>query len=117
MLAEISNELGNGEEMGYVTEVLDRVGLTPSAEYSGGQDAFREAIMKEYQFELLLEGNDWYNNRRRGYTWFYDHVIEPHNNYSGFNPIIDVTFAEDEATVMFIPTPISEINGNEEVDD
>ena len=47
MLAEISNELQNGEQIGYVTEVLSRVGLTPRAEYSGGQYAFREAIMEE----------------------------------------------------------------------
>lgn len=116
MLAEISNELNNGEQLGYVTEVLDRVGLTPSADFSGGQDAFREAIMNEYNFELLLEGHDWYNNRRRGYTWFYDHVIEPHNNYSEFNSKVDVTFEEDEATVMFVPMPLSEITGNELID-
>ena len=70
MLAEISNELQNGEQMTYLTEVLDRVGLNPRPEYSQGQEAFREAIMEEYRYELLGEAHDWFNNRRRGYEYF-----------------------------------------------
>ena len=77
MLSEISNELQNGQEMTYVTEVLERVGLTPNVGYSGGQDSFRAAIMKEYQFELIGEGHDWFNNRRRGYNYFRDNIIIP----------------------------------------
>jgi hypothetical protein len=115
MLAEISNELQNGEELGYVTEVLARVGITPRAEYSGGQVAFREAIMEEYNYELLTEGHDWFNNRRRGYSWFMDHVINPHNNYSKKNPL-DAVFATDEATVMHLPIPAAEIGSNPSID-
>ena len=44
MLAEISNELQNGEQLGYVTEVLDRVGMSNVA-YLGDQSSFRDAIM------------------------------------------------------------------------
>ena len=115
MLSEISNELSNGEQMGYVTEVLDRVGIAPQSGYTGGQESFRSAIMKEYQFELLLEGQDWFTNRRRGFDYFTTNIIEPHNNYSKFNGEVDVTFATDEATVMRIPFPEAEINGNEEI--
>lgn len=117
MLAEISNELQNGEQLGYVTELLARVNLSPRADYSMGQDAFREAIMDEYTFELLGEGHDWFNNRRRGYQWFRDHVIDPHNNYSGFIAAIDVTHETDESIVMYLPIPSDEINTNEQISD
>lgn len=117
MLAEISNELQNGEQLGYISELLSRpsLNLSPRAAYSMGQDEFREAVMEEYAFELLGEGHDWFNNRRRGYQWFRDHVIDPHNNYELFLPEIDVTHETDEATVMFLPMPLSEINTNQEI--
>ena len=116
MLAEISNELQNGEQLSYVTEVLDRVGITPSSLYSGGQDAFREAIMAEYNYELLTEGHDWFNNRRRGYQWFKNHVIDPHNNYVNRNENFDVTHDIDESTVMHLPIPAAEVGANPEID-
>jgi len=112
MLAEISNELQNGEEMGYVSEVLSRVGLTPHAGYSGGQDAFRNAIMKEYQFELFFEGQDWFNNRRRGHTWFLNNVVIPHNTAPKFKSNVDVTLETGES-IMYLPLPQSEIDANE----
>lgn len=115
MLAEISNELQNGEEMTYLTEVLDRVGLTPRDKYSQGQDAFREAIMEEYNFEELGEGHEWFNNRRRGYEWFKSHVIDVHNNWEKFNPKVDVTLEDDKETVMHNPIPTSEINTNDDI--
>ncbi|WP_445749405.1 RagB/SusD family nutrient uptake outer membrane protein [Polaribacter sp.] len=116
MLAEISNELQNGEQLGYVTEVLDRVGLTPQAGYSGGLDAFRSAIMKEYQFELFFEGHDWFNNRRRGYDYFLNNVIIPHNTAPLFKSNVDVTLDTNEANVMYWPIPQIEIDGNELID-
>lgn len=117
MLAEISNELQNGEALGYVQEVLNRVGITtPLAAYTGGdQAAFRNAIMKEYQFELLMEGHDWFNNRRRGYDYFLNNVIIPHNTSASFKAAIDVTHETSEAIVMKLPIPASEINYNEEI--
>lgn len=115
MLAEISNELQNGEQMGYVKEVLDRVGLNPQTEYNGDQASFRKAIMKEYQFELLFEGQDWFNNRRRGYDYFLNNVIIPHNTYSKFKANVDVKLETDEATVMKFPFPDSEINSNQAI--
>ncbi|NRB62976.1 MAG: RagB/SusD family nutrient uptake outer membrane protein [Saprospiraceae bacterium] len=115
MLAEISNELQNGQELDYVTELLARVGQSPQAAYSNGQEAFREAIMAEYTFELMSEGHDWYNNRRRGYNWFRTYTIDPHNNYDKFTPKYDVTFETAEETVMFLPFPADEINTNEAI--
>jgi hypothetical protein len=113
MLSEISNELQNGEALGYVTEVLDRVGLAPHAGYAGDQASFRSAIMKEYQFELFFEGHDWFNNRRRGYTYFLNNVIIPHNTAPKFNPDVDVTLDDNEATIMYLPFPQTEIDANE----
>ena len=111
MLAEISNELQNGEQLFYVIEVLKRVGLTPQAGYSGDQEAFRNAIMKEYQFELFFEGQDWFTNRRRGYTYFLDNIITPHNAVVKAN--VDVTLETDETTVMYLPIPQIEIDANQ----
>ena len=115
MLSEISNELQNGQQMTYVSEVLDRVGLTPHVGYAGGQDSFRTAIMKEYQFELIGEGHDWFNNRRRGYNYFLNTIINPHNTAASFNDDVDVTHATDETLVMYIPMAVAEINANNEI--
>ena len=115
MLAEISNELQNGEEFGYLQEVLDRVGLTPQPEYYTGQEGFRNAIMKEYRFELLGEGHDWFNNRRRGYDFFRNNVIVPHNTAPTYDPKIDVTLLDNDESVMHLPIPSSEINTNQEI--
>jgi len=115
MLSEISNELQNGQEITYVSEVLDRVGLTPHIEYAGGQDSFRTAIMKEYQFELLGEGHDWFNNRRRGYNYFLNTIITPHNIVAQANESVDVTHKTDAALVMSIPIAVAEINANNEI--
>ena len=115
MLAEISNELNNGEQMEYVTEVLNRAGVAPHLQYYQGQDAFREAIMKEYAFELIGEGHDAFNNRRRGYEWFKSHVIDVHNNYHKWDPKLDLKLAEDENTVMYLPIPTTEINTNQDI--
>lgn len=113
MLSEISNELQNGQQLGYVTEVLDRVGQTPGAEYSNGQASFREAIMREYEFELMAEGHASFNNRRRGYAYFLNNVILPHNNDPLFDPNVDVTLETTEDIVMFLPISQNEIDRNE----
>ena len=115
MLSEISNELQNGQEMTYVSEVLGRVGLTPHVGYSVGQDSFRTAIMREYQFELLGEGHDWFNNRRRGYNYFLNTIIILHNIVAEDNESVDVTHKIEESSVMSIPIAVAEINANNEI--
>lgn len=113
MLAEISNELQNGQQLNYVTEVLSRVGLTPHAGYLGDQESFRNSIMKEYQFELAFEGHAWFNNRRRGFDYFLNNVINPHNNSDNFKDNVDVTLDDNEENVMYLPIPQIEIDGNQ----
>lgn len=116
MLAEIENELnGPSNAYNYVNEVLARARNTGAsaqpADWSGlSQDEFRMAIMKEYQFELLAEGQDWFNNRRRGYDYFKQNIIEPHNarNEKGF----DIVYPDDSKT-MLMPIPGTEINANQ----
>ena len=49
MLSEISNELGNGQEMTYLQPVLYRAGVTDRNEYSDVKAYFRDAIMDEYK--------------------------------------------------------------------
>ena len=117
MLAEISNELQNGQQLGYITEVLDRAGINNLA-YSGlSQSDFTDRIMKEYRYELLGEGEDAHNNRRRGYDYFMDNVILPHNNNPSLNfASLDLTLSEDPEQVMFLPIPVREINTNELID-
>ena len=42
--------------------------------------------MKERQFELLSEGQDWFDARRRGFAYFLNNTIIPHNS----NPTINI---------------------------
>ena len=80
MHAEILNEIGDtNTAIDYVSQVTDRAGVDLHNDYFQGQHSFREAIMREYKFELAFEGEDFFNNRRRGYQWFIDHTITPHN--------------------------------------
>ena len=130
MLAEISNELGNGEQLGYVTEVLTRADLAAAgvivpAAYSGSKEVFRGAIMKEYRYELLGECEDSHNNRRRGYDWFLENTILRHNNIptrftiakAGKPSIpLDLTLSTVESEVMKLRIPLSESNSNELID-
>lgn len=120
MLAEITNELGNpdGNQYDYVEEVLGRVGMIPSAalQIGSSQSDFRTAIMKEYTHELLGEGQDWFNNRRRGYAYFQSEVIQAHNNSAVFDPNVDVTLLDNDESVMSLPIPQTEIDNNQEID-
>jgi hypothetical protein len=125
MLAEISNELSNGEQLGYVTEVLNRAGMpenpnfdVDSSGYAGiGQTDFRDKIMKEYRYELLGEGEDAHNNRRRGFDYFLNNVIIPHNTNTSLNfNSLDLTLSTDPSQVMFLPIPVREINTNDLID-
>ena len=131
MLAEISNELGNGEEMTYLTPVLQRAGVDGTyvrPEWTQGKDAFRDAIMDEYKFELLGEGYDGFHARRRGYTYFLNNTILKNNDpilnteqtlYYSFRRFAsnrDIVFSTNESEVMLIPIPLSEINTNQLLD-
>lgn len=93
MLAEIENELnGPNNAYQYVNQVLTRArnSITPAAVQPANwstmtQSQFRDRIMKERQYELLSEGQDWFDARRRGYNYFLNNTILPHNNHSTIN--------------------------------
>jgi len=116
MLAEISNELDNGQQLGFITELLSRVGMSPQGAYFGTQDEFREAIMYEYRFELLGEGEDAHNNRRRGFDYFLNKTILFHNNNPIHDNSVDLTLSTDPSQVMSLPIPLIEINTNDLID-
>tara|TARA_B100000767_G_scaffold80062_2_gene76868 strand:- start:3569 stop:5089 length:1521 start_codon:yes stop_codon:yes gene_type:complete len=116
MLAEISNELQNGQELDFISEVLERVGM-PMDAYEGDQSSFRDAIMKEYRYELIGEGEDAHNNRRRGFDYFLENTINKHNNNPIFSPNVDLLLSTDPNQVMKLPIPLTEINTNELIDD
>ena len=116
MLAEISNELQNGQQLGFVSEVLDRVGMSNDA-HLGDQTSFRDAIMNEYRYELIGEGEDAHNNRRRGFDYFLTNTINKHNNNPIFSPNVDLLLSTDPSKVMKLPIPLTEINTNELIDD
>jgi len=122
MLAEISNELGNGQQMSYLQPVLDRAGVTARSQFSQGQSAFRDAIMDEYKFELIGEGHDSWHVRRRGVQYFINKTLTPHNNSFGkrvgvgwkkYAKNLEVEFSTDPNQIMQMPIPISEVNTNE----
>tara|TARA_B100001063_G_scaffold112528_2_gene105031 strand:+ start:3414 stop:5033 length:1620 start_codon:yes stop_codon:yes gene_type:complete len=122
MLAEISNELGNGQQMTYLQPILDRAGVTARTQFSQGQSAFRDAIMDEYKFELIGEGHDSWHVRRRGVQYFVNKILNPHNNSIGqkvavgakkYAANLEVKFSTDPNEIMKMPIPLSEINTNE----
>ncbi|WP_281613074.1 RagB/SusD family nutrient uptake outer membrane protein [Flammeovirga sp. SubArs3] len=122
MLAEIENELGNSSQGEvYLNEVLERArnsAETPSFEPEGvnglSQVELRERIYNEREFELIGEGEDWYEARRRGFAFFTSHVIEPHNNFIYFNENIDVLFNTTRKG-MLLPIPLNEITNNQKM--
>ena len=132
MLAEIENELDKpAEYVNYVNQVIDRArvskhidtstrlyvagdGVNPIAITDQGKDANREEIFKQYKFELLSEGHDTFNNRRKGFDWFKSHIIDPHNSRTGSGEFI-VEMVDDKQKVMQLPIPLSEINTNQEI--
>jgi hypothetical protein len=129
MLAEIENELRGPEgAYTYINEVLARARQstdTPSgepADWSGlTQEAFREAIMKEYTYELFTEGHEFFYNRRRGIEFFEANVIEEHNSFPDydFTKKYDKYFPEpgtvEAQRVLLLPIPNDELIGNPNV--
>jgi len=120
MLAEIENEIGKSNDAhAHVNEVLARArntggGTVEPADWAGlDQDEFRTAIMREYQYELLGEGQDFFNTHRRGYDWFKTNFIDVHNNREGFKSF-DLVYP-DHIRAMFLPIPSDEISRNQKI--
>ncbi|MGJ8683644.1 MAG: RagB/SusD family nutrient uptake outer membrane protein [Nonlabens sp.] len=122
MLAEIENELnGPANAYQYVNEVLLRARTTTAgvvaepADFAGlTQDTFRTRILRERQYEMLGEGHEWFDTRRRGYTYFLEEVVNTHNNFTNLGNK-DFTYPTDPKN-MRLPIPSSEINGNQAID-
>ena len=68
------------------------------------------------RFEVLGEGEDSHNNRRRGFDYFLNNTILRHNNNPLFNPSVDLDLSTDESQVMSLPIPLIEINTNDLID-
>lgn len=122
LLAEIENELnGPAGAYKYVNEVLARARTRADgsqapgpADWSGmTQEEFRSRIMDERKFELVGEFDDWFDTRRRGYEYFKEHVIIPHNTHPDFHNK-DFVFPDNPKN-MLLPIPESEINSNPEI--
>lgn len=125
MLAEIENELnGPDQAYQYINAVLARArdidgdGQSDTEQPADWQDlsqaAFRDSILKERQFELLAEGQEWFDTRRRGYDYFLKEVIEPHNNHPRLDPNRDFIYPASEKN-MLLPIPLIEISGNQAI--
>lgn len=120
MLAEIENEInGPNNAYQYVNQVLTRArnsivpAATQPADWSAmSQDEFRNRIMRERQYELFSEGQDWFDARRRGYQYFLDNTINLHNNHPTINVGNRDYIYPTDVKNMLLPIPQSEIGNN-----
>ena len=125
LAAEVENELRGPEgAYEYVNQVLARArdvdgdgesDATEPADYTDlSQDEFRTRILRERRFELLSEGHEWFDLRRRGYDYFRTEVVEPHNTHPEFDPTTDFMYPDDPRNLL-LPIPLQEISGNQEI--
>ena len=129
--AEVENELnGPTNAYQYVNQVLGRARNTATgttvepADWNAtsvtDQDTFRARIMKERDYELCGEGHEWYDVRRRGVNYLQE-VVDYHNaavnfyNSSGGNT--GDFILENVENEMTFPIPLSEITGNNLIND
>ncbi|NME71123.1 RagB/SusD family nutrient uptake outer membrane protein [Flammeovirga aprica] len=122
MMGAIANKKGlAGDAVSYVNEVLSRArnsGETvtefPKDWAPMGQDEFDLKVFWQRRLELVGEGTDWFDARKRGYNFFKTNVIDRHNDFVQGPlgvPSIDVTYP-DNTRVMYLPIPNDEINSN-----
>lgn len=131
MLAEIQNELnGPDQAYQYVNLVLTRARnsvpvtnpVTPPAaspaNWSGmTKEQFRDRIMLERKFELLSEGQDWFDARRRGFQYFLNKTILPHNTHPKIAVgNLDYLYPTTEKS-MLLPIPQTELTANPYMDE
>jgi len=125
MAAEIENEIsGPDAAYDFVNQVLTRARDTngdgvedtasPANWTNFSQEEFRSRILDERRFELLSEGQEWFDTRRRGYDYFLNEVVNEHNNHSTFDSTTDYEYPTAEKN-MLLPIPLDEISGNTEV--
>jgi hypothetical protein len=127
MLAEVENEInGPTNAYQYVNKVLARArdtngdtkpDVTQPADWSGmTKEQFRDRIMKERQYELLSEGQEWFDTHRRGVDYFISRIVTPHNSNKNFDKTTDFVYPTDVSAVrknLLLPIPLTEISGNQ----
>jgi hypothetical protein len=123
MMAEVTNEI-SGPDAAYtfVNQVLTRArdangdgtpdATSPANWANMTKEVFRNRIMQERRYELLSEGEDWFDTRRRGYDFFTTNVVKLHNNHKTFDKTKDFVYPENTRNMLF-PIPLSEISGNQ----
>jgi starch-binding outer membrane protein, SusD/RagB family len=127
MLAEVENEItGPSAAYIYVNEVLKRArdtngdGVSDAvhpADWTGmDKNTFRNRIMNERRYELLSEGQEWFDARRRGYDYFLNNIVIPHNSNSKLDSLIDFKYPDNKRN-MLLPIPLLELSGNQQVND
>ncbi len=110
MLAEIENELhGPTNAYQYINMVLTRArdangnGTIETTEvapvnWTGmTQDQFRQRILLERRIELLGEGHEFYDTRRRGEAYL-SAFLQSHNTRANFNATNDFLYPTDAAS-------------------
>lgn len=120
ILAEAENMInGPANAYQYVNRVLSRARLMPDGSQSVepvdwsnmNQSEFHERIIQERKFELLGEGDAFFENRRHGREYLLN-LIQNHNSYPGFVVGEDFEYLESDRT-YFLPIPSNELNANE----
>jgi starch-binding outer membrane protein, SusD/RagB family len=125
MMAEVVNEInGPDAAYGYVNQVLTRArmstaigtpeAMSPANYANMTKEEFRDRIMFERRYELLSEGEDWFDTRRRGLDFFLKTVVNLHNANPKKDPERDYVYPLD-ARNMLLPIPLTEISGNQEI--
>lgn len=128
LMAEVENELGNsGLAQSYVNTVLSRARTADGANATEPADwpllskeDFRKRIFYERQIELMGEGKNFVEVRRRGVAWFQD-ILQRHNDNPNNEPerdprwsdyIYDLSQTNLEKNLL-LPLPSVELNFNE----
>ena len=124
--AEIENELnGPADAFQYVNQVLDRARANGKGVYPLSWDLvkvpskedFRKKIAWERMYELIGEGHEFYEARRRGKDFLVnDFLIPVHNNFN--DPILSATYRtkSTDDDIMHLVIPLSESSNNNSID-
>ncbi|MBB3696998.1 RagB/SusD family nutrient uptake outer membrane protein [Flammeovirga yaeyamensis] len=122
MMGEIANKKGLASDaVNYVNEVLGRarnsgesVSEFPKDWSVMDQEAFDKQIFIQRRIELVGEGLDWFDARKRGYQFFKTNVIDRHNDFVN-GPLgvdgLDVIYPTDNK-IQYLPIPNNELNSN-----
>lgn len=123
--AEIENEItGPANAFKYVNEVLDRARSNGKGTYPLSWDItkiptkedFRKKIAWERMYELIGEGHEFFEARRRGKDFLVNEFISVHNNFN--DPVLAPAYRTKETgdEIMHLVIPLSESSNNNSID-